>query len=47
MAGILTGHKCLNKPGWEIEDDTSVVAWVRTKKEAQDICTLQKLPAKS
>ncbi len=42
--GILTGHKRLNGSGWEIEDDTGVVAWVRTKKEAHAIVALQRLP---
>ena len=42
--GILTGHKRLDEHGWEIEDDTGVVAWVHTKKEAQAIIALQKLP---
>ncbi len=46
MVGILTGHKRLDGPGWEIEDDTGVVAWVQTKKEAQVIITLQRLPTK-
>ncbi len=43
--GILTGHKHLDGPGWEIEDDTGVIAWVRTKKEAKAIVDLQQLPA--
>ena len=47
MAGILTGHKCLDQPGWEIEDDDGIVTWVRTKKEANAIIALQKLPEKA
>ncbi len=41
-SGILTGHPC-DDGGWEIENDTGVLAWGRTKREAQAIVKHQRL----